>query len=100
VSRYKVEELCFDLGNSANTTRFKADPDAFIASYPLTEAEKEVIKKGDVGALYKMGVLTQAIICLSRAFGYDNATYVSKLRDAAGLPEIKEQIEILTKRSR
>lgn len=98
MSRYKVEEICFALADSANAAKFKVDPDSFIASYALTEGEKEAIKKGDIGALYKMGVNTQAIIFLSRAFGYDNATYVSKLRQAAGFPEIKEQIEILRRR--
>lgn len=98
MSRYKVEELCFSLSEGANAAKFKADPDAFIASYTLTEAEKQAIKSGDVGALYRMGIITQAILFLSRAFGYDNATYVSKLRQAAGLPEIQEQIEILKRR--
>lgn len=98
MSRYKVEELCFALADGANAAKFKADKDAFIANYALTEAEKEAIKKGDVGTLYRMGVVTQAIIFLSRAFAYDNAAYVSKLRQAAGLPEIKEQLEILRSR--
>lgn len=65
MSRYKIEELCFDLGDSANAVKFKEDPDGFIGRYPLMEAEKEAIKKGDIGALYKMGVLTQAILNLS-----------------------------------
>lgn len=98
MSRYKVEELCFALSDSANAAKFKADPDGFITTYALTEAEKQAIKSGDMGALYKMGVITQAILSLSRVFGYDNATYVSKLREAAGLPEIKEQIETLRRR--
>ena len=98
MSRYKVEELCFSLSDDAKATKFKADPDAFSASFALTEAERQAVTSGDVGALYIMGIITQAILFLSRAFGYDNATYVSKLRQAAGLPKIKEQIEILRRR--
>lgn len=98
MSRYKVEELCFALADSANAAKFKANKETFIANYALTEAEKEAVKKGDVGTLYRMGAVTQAIVFLSRAFGYDNATYVSKLRRAAGLPEIKAQLEILRSR--
>jgi hypothetical protein len=98
MSRYKVEELCFALTSESNAAKFKVDPDTFIANYALTDVEKEAIKGGDVGALYNMGVNTQAIVFLSRAFGYDNAIYVGKLRAAAGLPEIKEQLDILRKR--
>lgn len=98
MSRFKVEEVCFDLGNEVNVMRFKEDLDGFLAHYSLTESEKESIKKGDIGALYKTGVLTQALACLSRALGHDNATHVRKLRAAVGLPEIPEQIDILKRR--
>lgn len=98
MSRYKIEELCLALAENTNAARFKNDPEGFMVNYSLKDEEKEAIQKGDVGALYKMGVSTQAIIFLSRAFGHDNATYVSKLREAAGLPEVKEQMDILRKR--
>lgn len=98
MSRFKVEALCFDLGDQANAASFKNDPEAFMARYNITEAEREAIVTGDIGALYKMGVVTQAIVCLSRMFGYDTATHVSKLREAAGLPRNNEQIAILKNR--
>jgi hypothetical protein len=93
-----LEQLCFDLSRPGNAANFKADSGRFIASYNLTESEKQAITTGDIEALYRMGVLTQAIASLSRVFGYDNATHVRRLRNAAGLPEVKEQIEILTRR--
>ena len=63
------------------------------------EAEKQAVKSGDLGVLYKLGVVYNAIMALSRVCGYDGVTYVRKLREAAGLPEIKEQIEVLQKRA-
>jgi hypothetical protein len=98
MSRFKLEQLCFDLAKPANAATFKTDPDRFISSYDLTDAEKRAVATGDIETLYKMGVLTQAIASLSRCFGSDNATYVRRLRNAAGLPEVKEQMEILTRR--
>jgi hypothetical protein len=98
MSRFKLEQLCFDLAKPANATNFKADPDSFISSYDLTNVEQHAVATGDIETLYKMGVLTQAIASLSRVFGYDNATYVRRLRNAAGLPEVKEQMEILARR--
>ena len=98
MSRFKVEELCFDLGEPANAASFKNDPESFMARYNLTEPERRAITAGDIGALYKMGVVTQAIMCLSRAFGYDTAIHVAKLREAAGLPVNNKQLTILQKR--
>ena len=100
MSRFKVEQLCFDLQNSENAAKFKTDPEAYFAQYSLTEAEKEAVRQGDVGALYKMDVLTSSIACLAEAFGYSNATYVRRLREAAGLPEVPQQMEILKRRER
>lgn len=98
MSRYKVEEVCFNLGNELHARQFKEDPEGYLLPYSLTQTEKEAIKKGDIGALYKMGVLTQPLASLSRALGYDNATHVRKLREALSLPQIQNQIDILRRR--
>jgi hypothetical protein len=100
MSRFKVEQLCFALTKKENVERFKGNPDLFIAEYPLTNTEKIAVKTCDLGMLYNMGVLTQAISALSRVFGNSNATYVQKLREAAGLPENRDQLEILKNRGR
>ena len=100
MSRFKVEECCLDLGNSGNGAKFKADSEGFLANYhPLTETEKEALKSGDIQLLYKMDVTFPALFALARAFGYDTVSYIRKLREAAGLREVKEQIEILQRRS-
>lgn len=100
MSRFKIEQLCFALAKKENAERFKSNPDLFMADYPLTDIEKQAVKNGDLGALYRMGVLTQAISTISRVFGNSNATYVQRLREAAGLPENPEQQEILKSRGR
>jgi hypothetical protein len=100
VSRFKIEQLCFSLTNKQNVERFKSNPDLFIAEYPLSDIEKTAVKNCDLAVLYRMGVLTQALAALSRVFGNSNATYVQRLREAAGLPENREQLEILKTRGR
>jgi hypothetical protein len=100
MSRYQVEKLCLALGNRENAGKFKADPDAFCSAYDLTPEEKQAIKTADVGALYKMGVNQQVLPALSRTFGEDQAAYVTKLRRAAGLPVLEEQLELLRARHR
>ena len=101
MSRFKLEQLCFALADKQNAERFKSNPDLFIAEYqPLTDIEKSAVKNCDLALLYRMDVVTQAISALSRVFGNTNATYVQRLREAAGLPENREQMEILKSRGR
>ena len=100
MSRFKVEVLCFALQHTSNAEKFRADPDGFLSGYSLTRAEREAVTRGDIGALYEMGVSTFALSSLSRAFGYDDVAYVRALRAAAGLPERTDQIEVLQERAR
>jgi hypothetical protein len=98
MNRFKIEKACFDLERDENVREFRTDPDAYFARYGLSQADQEAIRKGDIGTLYKMGVLTASLACLARALGYSTLTYVQKLRDAAGLPEVKEQMDVLRRR--
>jgi hypothetical protein len=98
MNRFKIEKACFDLEHDQSVRKFRSDPEAYLARYCLSQAEQEAIRKGDMGTLYKMGVLTASMACLARALGYSNLTYVQKLRDAAGLAEVKEQMDVLRKR--
>ena len=100
MSRFKTEQLCFDLAKKENMERFKSNPEEFISKYALTEAEKTAIKSCEIETLYTMGVVTQALSTLSRVFGNDNATYVQRLRRACALPEHQEQLRILRNRGR
>lgn len=100
MSRFGAETLCFALRDGKCREHFRTDPDGFLANYSLVDSEKEAIKRGDVGRLFQMGVLPQVLFYLAAAFEYEDVTYVRRLREAAGLPEIKHQMDLLTQRSR
>jgi len=92
MSRYGIEKACYDLANADNHKAFLEDPDGYLAGYPLDSAEREMIKAGEVGALYVMDVSGGALAELMRVFNYDMAEYVARLRQATGLPDDAEQL--------
>jgi hypothetical protein len=98
MNRFKIEQACFDLEHDENVRQFKSDPEVYLVRYCLSQSEQEAVRRGDIKTLYKLGVLTASLACLARALGYSSAAYVQELRDAAGLPQVKEQMEVLRKR--
>ncbi|MDP6559046.1 MAG: hypothetical protein QF619_02750 [Candidatus Binatia bacterium] len=74
MSRFKVEELCFDLGKSGNAARFKTAPDDFIVVYRLAPNEAVAVKSEDIEVLSRMEILSPAISSLCRVLGMSNAT--------------------------
>lgn len=99
MSRFETEKACFALRQEAGVAAFREDPDGFLAGFELTEAERKAIKEGDIGFLYTQDVLFGALEPMAKIFKYDQEEYVRRLREAAGLPEVPEQVEILRRRA-
>ena len=99
MSRFETEKACFALRRDEGLAAFKQDPDAFLSAFDLTDAERRAIREGDIGFLYTHDVLFGALEPMARLFKYDQEEYVRRLRQAAGLPELPEQTEILRKRA-
>lgn len=52
-----VERVLWEFGNRPErVTRFRADPAGYLAAYPLTSAEREMIQRMDLRALADHGV--------------------------------------------
>lgn len=99
MSRFDVEKACFALRKGDQAAAFKEDPDAYLALFNLTSDERRAIKDGDIGFLYNLGVVYGALEPIARHFRYDNEAYVTRLREAAGLPECPAQIAVLRRRA-
>jgi protocatechuate 4,5-dioxygenase alpha subunit len=52
---YRINKLCISLTSEATRSAFKADEDAYMSKYSLTEAEKELVRKRDFLGLIKAG---------------------------------------------
>jgi hypothetical protein len=99
MSRSEAERACFELRGTADRVAFQSDPGRYLDGYELDETERRAIINGDVGTLYNHGLIYGAIDALARLFGYGNETYVIRLRQAAGLPILGDQIELLRRRA-
>jgi hypothetical protein len=57
VSTSAIEQLLYDISIKRDVRkRFKDEPDAMLAVYPLTDDERFLIKAFRVGDLYRRGV--------------------------------------------
>ena len=99
MSRSESERACFGLRESDHKAAFEADAARYLAGFDLSPSERHAIATGDVGALLTHGLIYGALDALGRQFGYDNETYVGRLRQAAGRPVNPDQIALLRKRA-
>ena len=86
MSIYAVNHLCRELlRDHAFRAAMKADPAAAVARLDLTEAERDALLKGDVAALYRMGVnsFLMGYLCRFEVCGLTLDTYNSRIRSAA-----------------
>ena len=85
MSSYQVAKFCRDcLVDTEVRALAVADPTAALQGYDLTEAERDMLLRGDVGGLYEAGCVEFLLSYLPRwgVFGLDVATYSERMRSA------------------
>ena len=86
MSLYQVSKLLFQLNrDDALKSRFKADPAAAIAEWPLSDEEREAVLKPDIGLLFVLGVNGQILMHYAALCGIEWSDYLRRMRD--GLKE-------------
>jgi hypothetical protein len=75
MSLYEVQQCLFDYLRAMENAPPGGRPDIVTDGYDLTEDERTVLTKGDVGAFYTMGVHPVIINGYCRAMGYKRADY-------------------------
>ena len=75
MSLYEVQQCLFDYLRAMENAPPGERPDIATDGYDLTEDERAVLTKGDVGAFYTMGVHPVIINGYCRAMGYKRADY-------------------------
>lgn len=82
MSLYQVSKLLFQLNrDEALKSRFKADPAAAIAEWPLSDEEREAVLKPDIGFLYVLGVNGQILMHYAALLGVEWSDYLQRMRD-------------------
>lgn len=57
MSQYQLQKLCRAVNSDpVARERFQSEPDAFVAEFDLSEAERKALAEMDIDALYDLGV--------------------------------------------
>lgn len=87
MSVYQVNKLLYLTDNDVSfRDRIKAEPDAVLKEFRLTEEERQALISGAVGKLYQMGVHTFLLNHMYRweLFGVNRDNYLERIRE--GMP--------------
>ena len=83
MSVYQVEKICYRLVHDpAFREALLRDPDATIEPLPLTDEERDLLLRGEVGRLYELGTHPYLLSHISRvqAFGVTTEHYREKMK--------------------
>lgn len=82
MSLYSLSKLLYTLNREeAAKARFKADPQAFVDGYTLTDEEKRALTEPDIGLLYVLGVNGQILMHFAALCGIEWSDYLQRMRD-------------------
>ena len=82
MSLYGVQKLLYKLNRDESVqARFKADPDATLADYSLTDEERGWLKNGEIGELYIHGVNGQILMHFAAFLGLEWNEYIDAMKD-------------------
>mgnify|MGYP006290911481 CR=1 FL=1 len=85
MSIYGINKFCRTcLHDKAFRALAKDDPEAAMAKMPLTEAEKDMLRRGDIKALFEYGAHPFLMSYLTRwdIFGVTVALYSARMQQA------------------
>jgi len=89
MSAYQIEKLCY---RALHDLEFREallrDPTATLAVLPLTDEERDLLTRGEVGRLYEMGAHPYLLSHISRLrlFGVTGEQYRERMRAVAARP--------------
>jgi protocatechuate 4,5-dioxygenase alpha chain len=66
---YRINKLCISLTSDATRAEFKADEEAYMAKFGLTEAERDLVRRRDFLGLIKGGGNIYMLLKLGSATG-------------------------------
>ena len=79
---YALSKFMFDLNrDDLIKDRFAYDRAEVVASYDLTEEERQAILKPDIGLLYVLGVNGQLLMHYAALLGIEWSDYLQRMRD-------------------
>jgi len=82
MSLYGMQKFLYHLNRDARVQqRFRDEPAALLAEYPLDEEERGAIGRGDVGLIYVLGANGQLLMHFAAFLGMPWPDYIQAMRD-------------------
>ncbi len=82
MSLYGTQKFLYHLNRDAKVQeRYKADRDALLAEYELTDEERDAIDRGDIGLIYVLGANGQLLMHFAAYLGMPWPDYIQAMRD-------------------
>jgi hypothetical protein len=82
MSLYALSKLLFDLNRLDEVkVAFRADPQAIVARYDLSDEERGAILEPDIGLLFVLGVNGQILMHFAAFCGIEWSDYLQRMRD-------------------
>lgn len=82
MSLYYLQKFLFELNrDSAAQERYRADRDAAIAGFDLTDDEKRALTEPDIGLLFHLGVNGQILMHFAALHHIEWQDYLQRMRD-------------------
>lgn len=81
MSLYQVQKFLYELNrDEAAQAAYRADPDAALDRYELTDEERTALAEGDIGLLYVLGVNGQILMHYAAYLGIAWFDYLDLMR--------------------
>jgi hypothetical protein len=85
MSLYEVQRAIYYLNvTDGAIERFRAEPDAVLASYDLAESERRALIDGDAAALWRLGVHPLMMLHFARISGIGHPGLYGQIKPLAG----------------
>ena len=68
---YALNKMCFSFNEAANREAFRADPEAYMARFGLSEEQKAAVRSGQVLRMLAAGGNAYYLAKLAGIFGWD-----------------------------
>ncbi|MEM9599635.1 MAG: aromatic ring-opening dioxygenase subunit LigA [Pseudomonadota bacterium] len=82
MSLYGVQKILYRINRDTGLQdRFKADPDAAMDGFPLSDEERGWLRDGEIGELYIHGVNGQILMHFAAFLGLEWNEYIDAMKD-------------------
>ena len=88
---YALNDMCFSFNDEANREAFRADEEAYMAKYNLSEEQKEAVRQRNVLGMLDAGGNVYYLAKLAGIFGL-NVQDLGSLQTGLSLEEFKQRL--------